>query len=197
MSHPTDPIRDAELSDTEIEEATLRKRLAAADVRLREEAVRKAAERLLELKDGPRDEAYRRAKQPAWASLRAALQEDPPVRRYSVEEVRELLLGRGAEAAARSTWNVNGRLKGERDWGPDFPRDRATWIEEATRDLDAALTAAFDGATPTQPSLSDLRERIRTERDSYEAAAPPSVERDGALTVLNGLLAYIEGGKDG
>ena len=50
------------------------------------------------------------------------------------------------EALARSTWNVNGRLKGDPDWGPNYPHDRDTWIEEARRDLSAAyphLLAAF------------------------------------------------------
>lgn len=52
--------------------------------------------------------------------------------------------------------------------------------------------------TPTQHlSVSDVRERIRTERDSY-SAAPPSVGTEQALVVLNGLLAFIKkGGSNG
>jgi hypothetical protein len=48
-------------------------------------------------------------------------------------------LSEAIEALARSTWEVNGRLKGQADWSASFPPDRQTWIDEARRDLDAAL----------------------------------------------------------
>jgi hypothetical protein len=69
---------------------------------------------------------------------------DNTTERYiPISQVRERLLSDEAvEAMARSTWNVNGRVKGMRDWGPDFPRDRDVWMEEARRDLEAALAAA-------------------------------------------------------
>jgi hypothetical protein len=40
--------------------------------------VREAAEALIDLKDGPRDDEYQRRKPDAWAALRAALDASPP-----------------------------------------------------------------------------------------------------------------------
>lgn len=45
----------------------LLRRIAALDA---------AARHLLALKDGPRDDAYRAAKEPAWQALREALRDD-------------------------------------------------------------------------------------------------------------------------
>lgn len=72
---------------------------------------------------------------------------DPAISQPTKETyTREQLLSDEAiEALARSTWNVNGRLKGEPDWGPSFPRDRDTWMDEARRDLTAALDALDKG----------------------------------------------------
>lgn len=67
---------------------------------------------------------------------------DPAKETYTREQLES---DEAVEALARSTWNVNGRLKGEPDWGPNFPRDRSTWMDEARRDLTAALDALDKG----------------------------------------------------
>jgi|SRR6185369_13244192 len=50
-----------------------------------------------------------------------------------------LLSDEVVEALAQSTWNVNGRLKGEPDWSTSYPHDRDTWMAEARRDLQAII----------------------------------------------------------
>lgn len=64
-----------------------------------------------------------------------------PLQQAREDWERELLSDEAVEASARSTWNINGRLKGDPDWSSKYPPDRDTWMDEARRDLQAALAA--------------------------------------------------------
>lgn len=83
------------------------------------------------------------------SKLRAAFQEDPPVRRYSLEEIRERLLG-GEVVRAAAAYVYEGEGKGGPPYFEDCPCPEVH-LTETRSTLEAALATAFDGATPTQP----------------------------------------------
>lgn len=140
-SRPTDPIRDPELLHVELDGL---ERLAETD-----------------LGGDPK-----RALLASVARLRAALQEDPPVRRYSLEEIRERLLG-GEVVRAAAAYVYEGEGKGGPPYFEDCPCPEVH-LTETRSTLEAALATAFDGATPTR---KDRHEELRKARAQGEQEA--------------------------
>lgn len=77
-----------------------------------------------------------------------------PEAHYREKLEARLLSDEAVEALARSSWRVNGRIKGDPDWNPHWPsdRDRKAWMEEARRDLGAVLAALQDTKTDERSS---------------------------------------------